>query len=346
MKAEQLQSLIWGVFFIGFTTLAFGETCEGDKMDVPDSSKLASVQKLAESGDGHAQARLGMAYLRGKGVEHDVAKAILWLEKSASAGNSEGQYLLGQYYAHGKSEGDHRNAAKLLKRSADQGCLPATFGLGVLTKEGRGVKKNAEQGLGMIQEAASGGYSQAQWMLGLIKLSGDGVSQDVRTGLDWIKRAADSGDSVAQLNLASLYLEGKVVKKDVEMAVTLLNSVLAKKDEQSATASYLLGWMYMEGKEVPVDRIRALELLIFAADSRVADSEARVRKLTNELPKQKLLTSCSLYMTPQFELNSEREYLRMNQGESVVVLRRYAKSVEAFFPDKSMVGFISRPCLD
>lgn len=347
MKECRYLAVLFAIAYVCVAGQAMGETCEGDKLTIPDSKTLASVQALANAGDAHAQAQMGGAYFRGQGVEHDAAKALSWLEKSAAGGSSEGQYLLGQTLAiNAKSGSDFLKAAGWFKKSADQGCLPALLYLGLYTQRGNGVPKNAEAGIVMVTKAAEAGYAQAQYILGTIMITGDeGVAKAPRAGFNWIKRAADAGDSVAQISLATLYLEGTGTDKNPKEGIAQLQAVISKGDEQSPTAAYSLGWYYMEGKGVSVDNVRALELMLIAANSHISDSEARVKKITNELPKQKLATSCSVYMDPQFATNGAKEYIHASSGETVVLMRLYSRSAEVYFPERPLAGFISRACL-
>lgn len=331
------------------TSQAVGAPCEGDSINVPDSATFASVLTLAEVGDTHAQAQMGEAYLRGKGIERDVRKSFSWFEKSAAGGSSEGQHLLGVHLIERaestNSQGDYMVAADWLRKSADQGCMPSLLYLGVLTKQGNGVQKNIEAGIEMISKAAKEGVIPAQILLGVMLSTGDEIKKDTKAGFNWIKRAADSGDSSAKIFLASAYLEGIGTEKKPELSVNLLMSVISKKDQQSPTAAYSLGWMYMEGRGFPVDKIKALEAMLLAANSHISDSEERVRTLTDDLPKQKMVHSCGVYMDPYFFTNNAKEHLHASEGEMVVVMWHYKKSAGVYFPDRRLVGFILRSCI-
>jgi TPR repeat protein len=339
------------VVFIGVACLvlirpAIAETCEGDKLALPDVATFPSVQSSAVAGDVHAQAQMGMAYLRGYGVKHDVATALSWLEKSAAGGSSEGQYLLGSYYFYnGKTESDFRKAASWLQQSADHGCVQALLGLGLLTMHGDGVPKNTEDGFRMISKAARAGYPPAQMSMGLILITGDGAKKDMKAGFNWVKRAADADDSVAEIALAHLYLEGKGTQPNPEEARRLLEKIYEKKDAQSPNAAYMLGWMYMEGKGVPVDTVKAFSWMVYAAQAHVSDSEKRLQTLIGQLPKQKLSTACSVYMDPSLATNGAKEYAHANAGETIAVLSSQATSAVVYFPDRRVLGYVPRQCL-
>lgn len=336
-----------GMVSLTITSLAFGETCEGDKLVLPDAATLSSVQSSANAGDAHAQAQMGVIYLRGKGVTLDTAEGLSWLEKSAAGGSSEGQYLLAEYYSiSGKTEDSLHKAVRLFKQSAENGCIPALFALGGLTKNGKGVPKNTEVGVQMISKAAESGYARAQSWFGIMLITGDGVTKDTKTGFEWVKRATSSGDSADELVLATLYLEGTGTPPNPDAARNLLESVYAKKDEQAPMAAYYLGWMYMEGKGVPIDTVKAFTWMIVAANSNVSDSVQRLKTLTEQLPKQKLIKSCNAYMDPLFETNGAKEFAHLSEGEIVAVLKTGNTLDTVYFPGRKFVGFILRQCLN
>ena len=294
-RYHKMKAVRWFIFSVGVACLALArlaaaEACEGDKLASPDVATFSSIQSSAMAGDAQAQAQIGADYLRGKVVQYDPTKALAWLNKSASGGSAEGQYLLGEYYAeNGKVDDNFHNAAVWFQKSASQGCIPATYYLGLLTLHGDGVPKNVADGNRMVIKAAESGYTLAQLWLGMMLISGDGIDKNIKDGFIWIKRAADTGDSAAEIFLASLYLQGKGTNKNPEAGIVLLNSVITKHDAQSLPAAYSLGTLYMEGKVIPVDKVRALELMIYAANSHYYDSEKWVKSLTDDLPKQQLV---------------------------------------------------------
>lgn len=348
MKQLQLMILFVGIACLACTRAGYAETCEGDKIAIPDNTTLASVQASAEAGDAHAQAQVGAAYLRGKGIAVDRAKSLSWLEKSAAGGDSEGQYLLGAYYfQNGKIESDFRKAAGWFKQSSDHGCIPSLLYLGLLTGKGTGVTKNSEDGFRMVSKAAEAGYPQAQMFLGGMFIAGEGTNKDTKAGFNWVKRGADAGDSAAEILLADLYLEGIGIERNPEAARTILEKVYAKNDEQVHVAAFQLGWMYMEGKGVPVNTVKAFNWMYIAAKAHYSESEQRLITLTEQLPKRKLLTSCSVYMDPLFSTSGAKEYAHVNGGETVAVLTsQTAPSPEVYFPERRLLGYIPRQCLN
>ncbi len=80
-----------------------------------------------------AQYNLGIMYGKGLGVPVDMNEAAKWLRKAAEQGNADAQYSLGAIYANG--EGFTRNRAeaeKWLRMSATQGHVGAQKALRML----------------------------------------------------------------------------------------------------------------------------------------------------------------------------------------------------------------------
>jgi hypothetical protein len=132
-------------------------TAEADaafkKGDYAKALKLA--RPLADAGDPRAQAIVGFAYYRGRGIIHDDAEAAKWLH-----------------------------------RAADQGDAPARFTLGVMYGEGRGVPQDFTEAAHWYRLAAEQGDAQAEYNLGLAYARGEGVTQDVVEAHMWFNLAA------------------------------------------------------------------------------------------------------------------------------------------------------------
>jgi TonB family protein len=90
---------------------------------------------------------------------------------SASSGDAESQYLLGQSLDQGQLFGaEIREAFNWYKQSADQGYALAETVVGQMYVEGRGVPQNFSEGEDYLLRAASKGLSAAQLVFGKIKL--------------------------------------------------------------------------------------------------------------------------------------------------------------------------------
>lgn len=260
-----------------------GEALCGDaQVELPDERALAALERKAAEGSATDQARLGLAYLRGK--ERGMAeRGLAWLKESAAKGDADGEFLLGFHLLSGaKSDSDFAGAVELFRRASSKGCVPALFYLGNLTSRGKGVPKDPKAGVQMMLEAAEGGYVPAQLWISTLFLSGTDVTKDVDEGFRWASKAAQSGNSMAQINLANLYYSGIGAPPSVSRAIEILEVVYKKGDDQAASAAYYLGWIYMQGKGVPLDRARARYWMAIAAKANIMDAKKRLQALSAE----------------------------------------------------------------
>lgn len=91
----------------------------------PDLSQLI---KRAESGDSESQYKLGFIYDAGLGVNHDHKKAMYWMNKSASQGNSDAKEYL-------ESQLPKKPASPFIYiEKADRACQATTGGTCILPK--------------------------------------------------------------------------------------------------------------------------------------------------------------------------------------------------------------------
>lgn len=346
MKQVQWTVACTGVILVCLANVASGETCEGDNLAVPDAAGLAATRSLAVSGDAFAQAQMAAAYLVGKVVRKDPVEERLWLGRSAAGGNIEGQHRLGVHYVvNGKSDEDFIAAASWLRKAADRGCVHSSTYLGLLLQHGKGVPKNPEEGFRLLSIAAEAGHTVAQILVGTTLIEGKGASKDPKTGFQWIERAANAGDSAAAILLATLYLEGTGTAKEPEKTRNILEAVYLRGDEQAPKAAYYLGWMYMEGKGIVVDNVKAFRWMVIAANAKVFDSESRLKTLIDQLPKQRLATACTVYLNASYSGTGVEQAVQVEEGEAVVSLSVSERFVEVFFLDRSLLGFVWPQCL-
>ncbi len=96
-----------------------------------------------------------------------------------------------------------------LRAQAVQGNPAAQTRLGLLYREGKGVKASNEDAVKWFRKAADQGYAEAQGRLGFMLMTGRGVKKDDAEALKWFKKSADQGFADAQYNLGLLYMNGR-----------------------------------------------------------------------------------------------------------------------------------------
>ena len=110
--------------------LAFYNAMDEDKQR--QANAFAVAEEQAETGDEKAALLLGLLYDRGIGVTADPAKAMYWYQQSGQ--NPVSQFILGTY-----------------------------------TTEGKGVVKNKEKGMDLLQQSADAKFSYADFNLAVIQ---------------------------------------------------------------------------------------------------------------------------------------------------------------------------------
>jgi len=111
------------------------------KTDYAKALKLA--RPLAEDGDPRAEAVLGSAYYRGRGVPQNDSEAAKWFRLAADQGNAAARFTLGVMYGEGRGvPQDYAEAARWYRRAAEQGDAQAQYNLGLAYARGEGVTQN------------------------------------------------------------------------------------------------------------------------------------------------------------------------------------------------------------
>ena len=137
-------------------------------------------------------------------------------------------------YEHG--DGVKQNMAEAVKwyrQSADQGFVPAQFGLGVCYENGAGVNQDKVEAVKWYRKAAEQGDARAQLNLGFCYRIGDGVEQNMAEAVKWTRKAAEQGEAMAQLNLGVFYASGMGVEQDKAEAVKWIRKA-AEQDYEPA----------------------------------------------------------------------------------------------------------------
>ena len=186
------------------------------------SSAFHNLYPLAQDGMADAQAILGYMYLYGQGVNKNIPKALLWLNKAADQGVSESYSILGHIYLKGADglEKDGQEAKKWFLKASLRGDRQAQFQLAYLySHEQEGVAYNPNKALKWYKLSAQGGYPNSQHNLALIFLSGKGgVKKNPKEALKWFHRAAQQNYKRSQTSLAGLYFIGEVIEQNLAYA--------------------------------------------------------------------------------------------------------------------------------
>jgi hypothetical protein len=119
----------------------------------------------AQQGHAQAQFALAHAYHYGRGITRDEVEALRWAKASARSGQPQALVLAGdilQDTTPDEAESYYRQAVPLLRGQADQGDGEASFALGYLYRNGRGVVQDPVEALTWMLIAQRSGISPLQ----------------------------------------------------------------------------------------------------------------------------------------------------------------------------------------
>jgi TPR repeat protein len=165
------------------------------------------------------------------GAQPDHAEAAKWMRKAAEQGDPGAQTNLGFWYADGRGvQTDYAEAAKWMRMAAEQGHAAAQTNLGFWYANGQGVQQDFAEAAKWMRKAAEQGHAAAQTNLGFMYEDGQGVQQDDVEAAKWYRKAAERGHAEAQRILGSMYQDGRGVPKDHVLASMWLNLAGAQKE--------------------------------------------------------------------------------------------------------------------
>ena len=133
--------------------------------------------------------------------------------------------------------GDYQSAFHLFERSASAGNAEGQIRLARLYDRGDGVPQNYSEAVKWFRLAAEQGSAEGQSNLGAFYSLGRGVPQNYLEAVKWFRLAAEQGNASAQFNLASMYALGRGVPKDYVQALKWFNVSASR--SVSATDRYM-----------------------------------------------------------------------------------------------------------
>ena len=97
---------------------------------------------------------------------------------------------------------------------AANGDTKANYNLGIMYREGLGVKKDDVQSLAHFIGAAENGHMLGNYAVGLAFLTGKGSDIDVDAAIHYFTEAALLGHAISPVEIGSLYFRGRLVEKN------------------------------------------------------------------------------------------------------------------------------------
>lgn len=163
----------------------------------------------------------------------------------AERGNAAAQSNLGILYRDGRGvRQNYAESAKWFRKSAEQGFAPAQLDLGVAYERGLGVKRNDVEAGKWYRKAAKQGNRRAQFNIGIMYRAGRGVKRDYAQSVAWFRKSAEQGFARAQNALGWAYQNGFGVKRNYAHALEWYRKSAAR---GLAVAQSSVGYMYSQG---------------------------------------------------------------------------------------------------
>ena len=185
------------------------------------SDAVSEMNKLAESGDMHAQYLTGKLWRDGPLLIPNAANARYWFERAAEQGHLVAQYSLAKLYLSDDVE-----------------------------------VRNIRPGLNWLYTAAVNGSSYAMYRLAKECLKGELIEKDTAHAVEWFTKSAERGNQYAQYMLGKLYLTGKEIPYDEEQAVHWLTQ---SAEQDNRYAQYILD--HLEENRPPSAMLAVTRLL-------------------------------------------------------------------------------------
>ena len=169
------------------------------------SDAVSEMNKLAESGDMHAQYLMGKLWRDGPLLIPDSVNARYWLEQAAEQGHLIAQYSLAKLYLSDDVEvRDIRLGLNWLYTAAVNGSSCAMYRLAKECLKGEHIQKDTARAAEWFTMSAERGNPYAQYMLGKLYLTGTEAPYDEERAIHWLTRSAEQGNQYAQYLLNHL----------------------------------------------------------------------------------------------------------------------------------------------
>jgi TPR repeat protein len=223
----------------------------------------------AEKGDSDAQYELGRFFANGIGNSADIARALIWWEKSALSGNDKSMFQIGLSYDEGRLvKRDVDLAIQWYERAAKAGQEGALFNAGCISWE----EGNTAQAFKRWRRLAKLGLCSAQMNIAICYARGYVMCRDLEEARLWFLKSTSNGFCEALYNAGVFYavesprLPGAAV--DYWLKASSCGHYLAK---------YHLANYYREGIGLEVDHARAAGLFSEALKGEITKADSKPR---------------------------------------------------------------------
>jgi TPR repeat protein len=160
-------------------------------------------REASEKGSGMGASYLGDLYYFGLGVTKSESDALHWFELGSRLHSVPAKLNLALLLSVQSDQKSQRRAVKLLRESAAAGSVAAKHQLGLQIMRKPELARSPEEGIAMLEEAASQGFWRSSIVLGRLSRDGHGLAKDSGAAYYHFRIAAIQGRENASPMLAS-----------------------------------------------------------------------------------------------------------------------------------------------
>jgi TPR repeat protein len=226
----------------------------------PDPGAVDWMQRAADEGLADAQFEIAVRYAQGKLAPLDLAAAREWYGRAAAQNYAPALCNLATMEWQGLGgPADLEGAEKHFRTAADAGFPQGSFGLGEVLR----VQNRLAEATAAYRRAAEAGVIEADFWLGCFASQGLGQNRDDKEAAAHFLKAALGGNVLSQAVAADLLARGTGVAVDADAAARW-EVELKKVTDRELCA--MIGGLYLEGRLVKRDPVKALHFLRKAAE--------------------------------------------------------------------------------
>lgn len=167
--------------------------------DKDSASALRRFVQAAEAGDITSMYMAAVMYEEGDGTPMNGGEAMRWLSVASEQGLPEAKFRLASMYRkQADVPGTRERAEQLYRESAECGLTEAMFNLATMLYE----RSEYPEAVRWYRVAAGKNDPDSQYALGMMYLEGKGVEKNAEEGVTWLKVSADNGNEDAKALLA------------------------------------------------------------------------------------------------------------------------------------------------
>lgn len=228
------------------------------------------LERAAQAKRAVAASTLAEMLRDGVGGPKDPARARQLYSIAAMQGDAQGLAALAHDHWLRNTDGDRREAIRLLTAAAAQGHAYSLNFLSYAHTHGLGVPQDPDRALELALRAAELGDPDAQLTASALLLAKAPASEPVRRGRALLERAANDGNTEAMYALGHHHWRGDQLPRDGALATHWLAAAVQR---GHAHAALWLAQCYASGFGAPRNPARAELLFVAAQNSATAAAQ-------------------------------------------------------------------------